>query len=151
MELDSGFEGDLREALLDDVERKLVGERDPLVFQAIQQAHDILRSYGREFDYDVKSIIDSLVPVDVQRDRNSVTVRWGWAHEASVWFEFGTSDHTVDGDPLLVFEFDAAEYPYLAEMFPDGTAFLPSADVAGIKETRFVRDSLNMLRREVGA
>lgn len=147
--LDSSFEDKLREAVLDDVEHELVGKRGNLVHQTVQRAHDILRSYGEEFDYDVESVIDSFVIEDVERSRNSIRVRWGWEHEAAMFFEFGTSDHTVDGNPVLVFEFDAEKYPYLAEMFPDGTAFLPKADVAGITETRFARDALNELRREL--
>jgi hypothetical protein len=65
-------------------------------------------------------------------------------------WEFGTSDHTVPGDDLLVFEFDADEYPYLAEMFEDGVAYLPEADVTGLPESRAIRDAMNTLRREVG-
>jgi len=150
MNLGSSFEQDLEQAVLDDAERELVGRQDNLVFQAVQQAHDRLRDYAREFDYNVEPVIESFVIEDVDRSGGSITVRWGWEHEASMYFEFGTSDHVVDGDPVLVFEFDAAEYPYLAEMFPDGTAFLPEAEVAGIEETRFARYALDWLRREVG-
>lgn len=149
MTLDSDFEDKLEEAVLDEAEHQLIGKRDNAVFNAVQAAHDILRSYGREFDYNVEPIIDSLVGPEVERSDSSLTIRWGWAHEAAMFFEFGTSDHTVDGDPVLVFEFDADEYPYLAEMFPDGTAFLPEVKVAGIKETRFARDALHALRRDL--
>lgn len=147
--LDSGFERDLRKALLDEAEHQLVGKQDNLVHQTVQGAHDILRGYAQEFDYDVEPIIDSFVVDDVDRSGGSLTIRWGWTHEASMYFEFGTSAHTVDGDPVLVFEFDKSEYPGLAEMFPDGTAFLPGVNVAGIKETRFARDALNELRRDL--
>lgn len=149
MDLESGFERKLQEAVLESAEHELVGKQGNLVHQTVQRAHDILRSYGQEFDYDVEPIIDSFVIDDVQRSGDSITVRWGWTHEATIYFEFGTSEHTVEGNPVLVFEFDADEYPGLAEMFPEGTAFLPEADVAGIKETRFARDALNWLRREL--
>jgi hypothetical protein len=147
--LDRSFEADLRDALLDDVEHELVGERDNLVFQATQRVRGRLERYAREEDYDVQPILDSFTGVEVQRSDNSITVRWGYDHPAIKYFEFGTSDHTVEGDPVLVFGFDAQEYPYLAEMFPDGTAFLPEVEVAGIEETRAIRDALNWLRREV--
>ena len=141
---------EVRDQYLDSVYSTLVGAEDNLVFQTIQQAHDQLESYGREYDYEVASIIDSFEGVEAERSDARITASWSWSHEAASYMEFGTSDHAVDGDPLLVFEFDAAEYPYLDEMFPDGTAFLQSVDVSGLPEARWVRDSLNWLRREVG-
>lgn len=140
-----------RQALLDSVERTMVGARDNLVFQSVQRVHGRLERYaGRVGDYKVDSLIESFAGVDSQRDRTSIHVEWSWAHEAFRFMEFGTSDHTVEGDPLLVFQFDAAKYPYLEEMFGDGPAFLREVEVSGIPESRAVRDSLNWLRREVG-
>lgn len=141
---------DARQALLDGIERTLVGAEGNLVYQAIQQAHDQLETYAASEEYDVASITDSLSQVDVARSRTCIEVAWRWEHEAAAFFEFGTSDHVVDGDPLLVFEFDPARYPYLAEMFDGTVAFLPETDVSGLPEARWVRDSLNWLRREVG-
>ncbi|KZX49296.1 hypothetical protein [Haloarcula sp. K1] len=140
-----------RQALLDNVEQTMVGARDNLVFQSVQRVHGRLERYaGRVGDYKVESLIESFAGVDYQRDRTSIHVEWSWAHEAFRFMEFGTSDHTVEGDPLLVFEFDAGEYPYLEDMFGDGPAFLPEVEVSGLPEARAVRDSLNWLRREVG-
>jgi len=141
---------EVREQYLDSVYSTLVGAEGNLVFQAVQQAHDALRAYGSENDYEVASIIDSFEGVEADRSADRITASWSWSHEAAEFYEFGTSDHTVDGDPLLVFEFDAAEYPYLDEMFPDGTAFLPEVEVSGLPEARWVRDSLTWFRREVG-
>jgi hypothetical protein len=141
---------DARQALLDGVERALVGAEGNLVYQSIQTAHDQLEAYASRADYDVASIRESLGEVAVARSQTSITVEWAWEHEAASFMEFGTSDHTVSGTPLLVFEFDPQRYPYLAEMFPGGTAFLPETHPAGLPESRFVRDSLNWLRREVG-
>ncbi|WP_135806210.1 hypothetical protein [Halorussus marinus] len=149
MNLDSSFEDDLREAVLDEAEHELIGQSDNLVHQFVQDVHDQLRAYGSQYDYNVEPIIESLGEPQVDRSENSLSIRVGWEHEASVYFEFGTSDHTVEGDPLLVFEFDPAEYPYLAEMFPDGTAFLPQTHPSGLPESRAVRDALNELRREM--
>lgn len=140
-----------RQALLDNVEETMVGARDNLVFQSVQRAHGRLERYaGRVGDYNVAPLIDSFEGVEYTRDRTSIHVEWSWGHQAFRFMEFGTSDHTVDGKPLLVFEFDAAEYPYLDEMFPDGTAFLPQTHPSGLPESRAVRSSLNWLRREVG-
>jgi hypothetical protein len=141
---------EVRDQYLDSVYSTLVGAEGNLVFQAVQQAHDALRAYGSENDYRVESIIDSFGGVEADRSGDRITASWSWSHEAAEFYEFGTSDHTVDGDPLLVFAFDAAEYPYLDEMFPEGTAFLQSVDVSGLPEARWVRDSLNWFRREVG-
>nr|WP_244995677.1 hypothetical protein [Halomicroarcula pellucida] len=138
-----------RQALLDDIEHKLVGERNNLVFRSVRQAHEQLESYASTNDYHVDPLIESFAGVDVARDRTSIHAEWSWSHEAMPFWEFGTSDHTVDGDPLLVFEFDKSEYPGLAEMFPGGTAFLPQTEPTGLPESRAVRDSLNWLRREV--
>lgn len=141
---------EVRDQYLDSVYSTLVGAQDNLVFQTVQQANDQLRQYGTEYDYEVESVIESFAGVEAERPAGRITVSWYWDHEAASFYEFGTSDHTIDGDPVLVFEFDPQEYPYLDEMFPDGTAFLPQVSVSGLPEARWVRDSLNWLRREVG-
>jgi hypothetical protein len=138
-----------RQAFLDSAEGALVGARGNLVSQAVQEAHDQLASYGGNNDYHVNSIEASFQGVDVDRGQTALTIEWAWTHEAASFMEFGTPPHTVQGDPLLVFEFSEAEHPGLAEMFPDGTAFLPEVDVSGLPEARWVRDSLHWLRREV--
>lgn len=140
-----------RQALLDNVESTMVGSRNNLVSQAVQRAHGRLERYGqRAGGYNTDPLIESFDGVDATRDRTSIRAEWSWSHEAFRFLEFGTSDHTVDGEPLLVFEFNPQEYPHLDDMFPDGTAFLPSVGVSGLPESRAVRSSLNWLRREVG-
>ncbi len=137
------------EPALDDAEHKLVGKARPLVFQAVRVSHGTLRSYASRTAYDVESIIDSFAGVDVDRSDTELTVTWRWEHDAAVFFNNGTSDHTIDGDPVLVFRFDRDEYPGLAEMFPDGTAFLPDVEVSGLPQSRFVQAGLEWLRQEV--
>lgn len=149
MELERGFEDDLREAVMDDVERKLVGEQENAIHQFVETVHENLRSYGQRHGYNVESTIESLGQVETERTENSIEVTVGWESEQMARWEFGTSDHTVDGDPLLVFEFDASEYPYLDEMFPGGTAFLPETNPSGIPEARAIRDAMNTLRRRL--
>jgi len=147
---DSPLGDDARQALLDGLERSLVGEQGNLVYQSVQRAHRQLDRYSSSNDYRVESIKDSFTGVEYSRSRGSLHAEWFWEHEAAMFFEFGTSDHTVDGNDLLVFEFDAGEYPYLDDMFPGGTAFLPQTNPSGLPESRFVRNSLNTLRRGVG-
>lgn len=137
------------EPFLDDAEHELVGKANPVLFQAIRVSHGILRSYGSRNDYDVEPIIDSLEQPDVERSDGQLTIRWSWDHDAAVYFNAGTSDHTIHGDPVLVFVFDESEYPYLEEMFPDGTAFLPDVTVSGLPESRFVQAGLEWLRQEI--
>lgn len=137
------------EPVLDDAERKLVGESRPLVYQAMRVSHGTLRSYASRTDYDVESIADSFAGVEVDRSDSELTVTWRWDHPAAIYMNNGTSDHTIHGDPVLAFTFDEDEYPYLAEMFPDGTAFLSEVDVSGLPQSRFVQAGLEWLRQEV--
>lgn len=154
MRLEQSFEAGLREALLEDVERAAASERDNLVFQAIQEGHEHLRAWGQERDYDVEPIIESLGAPEVERSGNSVTVRWEYDHPAVEYFEFGTSDHVVDGDPVLSFVWSADEAPrWVKKEFEregDGyRVFFGSVEVSGIAETRFIRHSLVWLRRQL--
>ena len=152
--LESGFEDKPEEAILDEAERELVGKQDNIVFQAIQRVRGRLERYAREEDYDVQPLLDTFTGVDVQRSEGTLTIRWGWDHPAIEYFEWGTSDHTVDGDPVLSFVWSRDEAPdWVAEEFEeegDGyRVFLPEVDVAGIEETRAIRDSLTWLRGEL--
>ncbi|ELZ05391.1 hypothetical protein C480_10430, partial [Natrialba aegyptia DSM 13077] len=52
------------EPLVDDAERRLVGEANPLVYQAVRVSHGTLRSYASRTDYDVESIEDSFAGVE---------------------------------------------------------------------------------------
>jgi len=155
MQLEAGFEDSLQEALLDDVEHQLVGERDNLVAQAVSFVHGRLDRYGREFDYRVEPIKQSLRVEAVERSGGSITVRFGWTHEAIVYLEFGTSEHTIEGDPVLSFVWEERHNPpdWVAEEFEqegDGyRVFLPEVTVAGVKETRAIRDAMHYLRRQM--
>ncbi|QLG47896.1 hypothetical protein [Natrinema halophilum] len=135
--------------LIDDAEHRLVGQQGSLIFAAVRVSHGTLRSYASRTDYDAEPIIDSFAGVDVDRTDTGITVTWEWDHPAAVYFNAGTSDHTIEGDPVLAFVFDESEYPGLAEMFPGGTAFLPEVDVSGLPESRFVQAGLEWLRQEV--
>jgi hypothetical protein len=152
LELDRDFEAKAREAMLDDVEATLVGEADPLVFDAIQQSHEALRDFSDQYP-GVESVIESLGQPEVERDGDSVTVRWGWDHPAAPFFEFGTSEHTIDGDPVLSFVWEDPPQWVREEFGREGDGwrvFFGSVEVSGIDETRFTRIGLRWLRFQLG-
>lgn len=149
--ISQSFEADLADAVLDDVEHELVGQADPLVFQAIQQSHEALRDFAGQ--YDVGPIIDSLELTDVERTADGLTVRWGWDHPAAPFFAFGTSDHTVDGKPVLSFVWEDPPQEVREQFDREGEGwrvFFSSVSVSGIDETRFVRIGLQWLRLNLG-
>lgn len=159
--LESGFERSLKEALLDDVERQLTGTRGNLIFETIQRSHEILEQYGQEHDYDVQGVIESLQQPEVVRSGSTVSVRWGWDHPAAPFFQLGTSDHTIQGNPVLSFvwedppqwvrkEFEQARGG--GGQFESGwRVFFAEVDVQGLPASRFVREALRWLRRELEA
>jgi hypothetical protein len=156
MQLDSSFEADLRESLLDEAERQLVGKRDNIVFQAIQQSQEVLDTAGSELDWNVEPIKQSLGTPEVERGRASITVTWGWGHEAAPYWEYGTSRHTIRGDPILSFIWSDAP-PGVREMFPsteredgDPRVFFQSVQHPGTPALRFVREGLRWLRSSEG-
>lgn len=147
--LEAGFEDALATALLDDAEHELVGQEDPLVFQAIQKSHGVLLTYGLQHGYDVEPIIDALGQVDVERGDRHLSITWGWNHEAAPYFHFGTSDHTVDGDPVLSFVWEDPPQWVQEEFEAEGAGwrvFFGSVDVSGIPESRFVTAAIEWLR-----
>jgi len=153
--LDSGFERQLEQAALDHAEHELVGKQGNVIHAAVERVHERLREYGREFDYNVEPIIDSFAGVDVQRNDRGLTIRFGWSHEAFPYLEYGTSSHTVNGDPVLSFVWEERHDPpdWVREEYDregDGyRVFLPEVEVAGVEETRAIRDMLAWLRNNL--
>jgi len=155
MNLDTSFERDAGEALLDEAEHHLVGKQDNLIHQTVQRSHDVLEANGQRHDYNVGPVIDSFDGVDVQRSGRELTITYGWSHPAAPYFSFGTSDHTVEGDPILSFIWEDAPQG-VREMFPnterqngDPRVFFESVDVAGLPESRFMRTAIEWLRAEL--
>ena len=157
--LESGFEADLQEAVLDEAEREFIGRRANLVFEFVELVHELLRAYGQRHDYDVESTIDSLGEPQVERTGDRLTIIVGWTSPQMARWEFGTSDHTVDGDPVLSFVWSGPDVPqWVREEFDQARTsggqfrsgwrvFFSSVDVAGLPESRAIRDALNGLRR----
>lgn len=159
MRLESGFERELQEAVLDDVEVKLVGEQAGLVYQFVELVHTRLRAYAQRNGYDVEGTIDSLGLPEVDRGDDTVAVTVGWESDQMARWEFGVSPHTIDGNPILSFvwsdppqwvreEFDQARGSG-GEYQSGWRVFLPEVDHPGIPESRAIRDSLIALRQVV--
>lgn len=153
MRLDGDFEDALAAAVLGDVEPAFIDR----VESAVQRSHDILEEAAREHDYRVDGVIESLGGPEIERTDRGLRARWGWDHEAAPYFEFGTSDHTVEGDPVLSFVWEERHDPpdwVRVEFDREGDGyrvFLHEVEVSGVAETRFIRDALAWLRRELSA
>jgi hypothetical protein len=150
-----GFEDGLREQLLDQAERRLIGEQDNLVFQAIQKSHSVLDTAADRRDYDIENVKASLSGPTVSRDRNSVTVVYGWDHVAAPYFEFGTSPHTIEGNPILSFVWEDApegireRFSHTERVDGDPRVFLPEVEHPGTPALRFIRAGLQHVRSEL--
>ncbi|ELY96542.1 hypothetical protein [Natrialba taiwanensis] len=139
------------EPLVDDAERRLVGESNPLVYQAVRVSHGTLRSYASRTDYDIEAIEDSFGGVEVDRTDTGITVTWRWDHPAAIFMNNGTSDHTIHGDPVLSFIWE--DPPASArERWPDEgdgvRVFTDKVSVSGLPQSRFVQSGLEWLRQE---
>ena len=142
------FEADAREALLDDLEDYA---REEIAPQVQAHAHEILRQYGQRNDYDVEPIIEA-GETDVSRRGDRVVVRFGWP-EPAIYFERGTVEHVVEAKNADVLSFIWEDPPeWVREEYePEGDGwrvFLPKVEVAGLPESRFIRDTLNWLHAE---
>lgn len=147
--LGADFEDQLREALLDDVQQQFVG-RDGPIWAAVEKSHDVLIEYGREHDYNVGPVIEALSEPAITRTSTSVEAFWGWFHPAAPYFAFGTSDHTVDGNPVLSFVWENPPAWVTEEFEREGDGyrvFLPETEPSGLPESRFVREGITTARR----
>lgn len=145
--LDAGFDDDLRDAVLADAEQHA---RAAIAPEVLGYAHAILDAYGQENDYDVDPIIEA-AETEVRREGDAVLVRWGWP-EPAIFFERGTVDHVVEADeaPVLSFVWEDPPEWVREEFEPEGDGwrvFFQSVEVEGLPASRFVRDTLNWLRR----
>ena len=148
--LDSSFEAQLETAVLDNAEERL---RDPdgPVATAIERSEERLREVADRNDYSIESVLDSLEGPDVTREGGVIRVSWRFAHSAAGFFESGTSDHTVNGNPVISFLWHDAP-PEVREDFSDTfpRVFFHSTDVSGLEASHFTREGLDALVRELG-
>lgn len=148
--------GDLEQEATRELAEVLTGQGG-LAWQAIQQSHARLRSYSD--DYDVEPVIDSLVvprsgPAFVAGDE-AIDLRWEWRHPAAEFFDRGTSDHTIQGEPVLSFIWEGAPaavrqmFPHTERVDGDPRVFFTDVEVRGISETRFARYGWEWLRDQL--
>jgi hypothetical protein len=141
------FASDAEDDILNEFESRA---REDLAPAVREHANDILREYGRANDYNVDPIIEA-AETEVDRRGDAVVVRWGWP-EPAIFFERGTVDHVVEARNADVLSFVWTDPPdWVREEFSregDGwRVFFRSVEVAGLPESRFIRDTLNWLRR----
>jgi len=138
--LERGFEDDLREAVLADVEQTLRDEIGPELKRA---ARENFEDYAATNDYDIEHIWQEAVGPIVEATADGVSVRIEWP-ELTALFEFGVSPHTIEGNPLLHFYWEAKDQWVTTESVEWGS------ETGGIPESRAIRDALRSIRREVG-
>lgn len=151
--------GIITEEVTDEVRRQLVGQERNLIARTIATAANNLRESAAANEWDVENVISS---VDVQTDERGgeLAVRIEYDHPAADFFEYGTSPHTINGNPVLSFVWEERHDPpqWVRENFTEDTSdggrpgyrvFLASVDVAGIPETRFLRSALDFLENQL--
>lgn len=144
--LASGFEDDLREAILDDVEQRA---RDYLAPAVVNAAEGYFRGYASRHGYDVEHIWED-ASWSVSRDARSVEIRVEWPGLTAL-FEWGVSPHTIEGSPLA-FEWKG---PPAGTRPPGAPAYIVADEVnwgsvtGGIPEARAIRRAIDHYRREI--
>ena len=138
MQLDSDFEDQPQEAVLDEVESTVREEIGP---QLVQTARDNWESYASRHDYDIDFIWED-AELSVTRDTDSVNLTVEWP-ELSALFEHGVSPHTIEGDPALHFYYERIDQEITVQSVNWGS------ETGGIPESRAVRDALNQLRGDL--
>lgn len=135
--LDSSFEADLREAMLDDVQQKLSEEIGPALKRA---AEENWKAYANQNGYDIDHIWEDADGPFVDRSQKGVSLRIEWPGLTAL-FEFGVSPHTIDGNPLLHFYYERID------RWITVTSVEWGSETGGIPESRAIRDALNQIRR----
>lgn len=125
----------------------------------IARANGNLERWADQEDWDMETLRQAW-DVVVDERGGTIAIRLENTHRAAEYIEFGTSSHTINGQPVLSFVWEDRFDPpgWVAEEFERDTSdagrrgyrvFFASVDVAGIPETRFLREALDFLRREM--
>lgn len=133
------------DAVLRGVAREFAMEAANRVFS---HANETLLSAGDDLEYEVFPVAQSAIAPQWE-DREQAAVM-EWPHRAARFFNDGTTAHEVEGDPLLVFEWEEMRGEEFAdtgktfeEVFDDfPTVFLPRVNVDGIERIGFVDKGL---------
>lgn len=137
MELGSDFEDDLREAVLDDIERRLREEIGP---QLEEIARENWKAYASQNGYDIDHIWEDAEGPHIERDEDSISLRLEWPGLTAL-FEFGVSPHTIEGNPLLHFYYDRIDQWITTDEVNWGSV------TGGIPESRAIRNAMADIRR----
>lgn len=150
-----GFEDNLRESVMEDAETALYGGQGNIAFQFLRAANQNFEEYASRNDYDLDSIIESGQVTDTQRSANRVSVTIEWTSGLTGIYEFGASEHTIDGDPVLSFIWsDPPEW--VKDAFPQGRTsggqfvsgwrvYFAEVSHPGVPESRAIRSALSFL------
>lgn len=138
VDLERAFEAKLREALLADVERQVRKDVGPALKET---AEANWKAYAARNDYDISHVWDD-AELSVSRRRNAVAVRIEWPALTAL-FEFGVSPHTIDGNPLLHFYWEAKDQWITTESVDWGS------ETGGIEAARAIRDALDLTERDL--
>ena len=139
--LESGFEADLRQAVMDDVEAKARQDIGPRLIEA---ARANWQSYIQRNGYDIDHIPDE-AELSVERSGDVVTIRVEFPGLTAL-FEWGVDPHTIDGNPLLAFIWES---PPEGTRPPGAPEFVVAESVnwgsvtGGIPEARAIRDAID--------
>jgi hypothetical protein len=153
--------GIVTEAVTDETRRILVGQERNLIARTIIEANSNLEEAAAVNEWDVENVIAEW-DVEVDERGGTLAVRITNEHPAADFFEFGTSDHTINGDPVLSFVWEERHDPpqWIRENFDEAVSeggrpgyrvFLANVEVQGLPETRFLRDALDFLQRQMEA
>jgi len=134
VKLSDSFEDDLRAAILDDVEQQF---RDEIGPELIDVARSNWEAYASRNDYDIGHI-PTEAELAIERDDSSVSVRIEWP-ELTALFEWGVDPHTIEGNPLLHFYWEAKDQWVTTESVNWGS------ETGGIPESRAIRDAVEQL------
>jgi hypothetical protein len=130
-----GLESNLQESLQDDIETATAEMGGALK----DEAEANFREYASRNDYGISHIWSeaSVGNVESGPGRASVSVEWP---ALTALFEWGVDPHTIEGNPLLHFYWEAADQWIMTDEVNWGS------ETGGINESRAIRGALNYLR-----
>lgn len=137
--LEPGFEDKARKAFADEAADQLFAERDNLAFRFAQTANDNFRVYASQHDYDINHIWEDFTVTDARRTRNGAEATIEWPPLTAL-FEHGVSPHTITGNPLLHFYWEAIDQWIQTEEVNWGS------ETGGIPESRAIRRAIQSFR-----
>lgn len=135
--LEAAFDRKAEAALMD-----AAAEADPGAVLA-DFAERNFREYAREHGYDIEHVWeDATIETTRSGDRLRTTIEWP---ALTALFEYGVSPHTIRGNPILHFYWEAKDVWIQTEEVNWGS------ETGGIPEARAIRRAINQLRGEFQA